>query len=263
MFSKMKKKCNKCGGLKNSSELKRNRHGNPGSVCKKCHAEGAKIRNRKNPRYPLVKRMRHLSKYGISEEEYDTMLKKQGGVCALCRIATGADSRTYSMRKNRRLCVDHDHQTGKIRGLLCSKCNFLLGLCSESLVLFQRAVCYLREHRKSRISRDEMMAGIAHFVASRGTCPRARVGAVIALNSRIISLGYNGALEGEPHCEDIGCIIVNNHCIRAVHAEQNAIAYAARQGISLNGATIYITYPICPHCEKIVKASGIVKVIQV
>lgn len=80
---------------------------------------------------------------------------------------------------------------------------------------------------------------IAKEVASRATCPRAAVGAVIVKDNRILSTGYNGAPAGQPHCEDVGCEIVDGHCHTAVHAESNAIAQAAKHGISVEGATLY------------------------
>ena len=80
---------------------------------------------------------------------------------------------------------------------------------------------------------------IAKEVASRSTCPRAAVGAVIVKDNRILATGYNGAPAGKPHCEDTGCNTVNDHCTTAVHAESNAIAQAAKYGIPLEGATIY------------------------
>ena len=110
---------------------------------------------------------------------------------------------------------------------------------------------------------------IAKEVASRSTCPRASVGAVIVKDNRIISTGYNGAPSGEPHCTDEGCVMENEHCARAVHAETNAIAQAAKYGVSLNGATIYITdamgrkpTPICHKCSQLIKVAGIIRVVE-
>ena len=80
---------------------------------------------------------------------------------------------------------------------------------------------------------------IAKEVASRSTCPRAMVGAVIVKDNTIISTGYNGAPAGEPHCTDKGCIIENDHCVRVVHAEINALLYALKNGASVEGATLY------------------------
>ena len=114
---------------------------------------------------------------------------------------------------------------------------------------------------------------IAKEVASRSTCPRAAVGAVIVKDNRILATGYNGAPEGEPHCEDVGCLMVDNHCQRAIHAETNAIAQAAKHGVSVEGATLYYwdskgRYAQCidelrEHCQKcgqLAQAAGIARV---
>lgn len=80
-------------------------------------------------------RRQNLKSYGLTPEQYDAMLEKQGGVCAICRKAPPAQ---------RRLAVDHDHVTGVVRGLLCTSCNLGLGKFMESLELLRRAVAYLQ-----------------------------------------------------------------------------------------------------------------------
>jgi dCMP deaminase len=114
---------------------------------------------------------------------------------------------------------------------------------------------------------DEYFINIACEVAQRATCPRAQVGAVIVKDHRIISTGYNGAAAGEPHCYDEGCLIENNHCYRAVHAEVNAVAEAARFGLAVDGATLYYWDSLerpesCHNCIQVMKAAGIVKVVD-
>lgn len=111
-----------------------------------------------------------------------------------------------------------------------------------------------------RISRDEMMMRIAAVVSQRGTCVRASVGAVIVLDGRIVSTGYVGAPSGEPHCLDVGCLVLDDGgCVRTVHAESNAIAFAAKSGISTNRATLYCTHAPCLNCAKLILNSGIRK----
>lgn len=108
---------------------------------------------------------------------------------------------------------------------------------------------------------------IAKAVSTRATCPRASVGAVIVKNQRILSTGYNGAAPGEPHCIDVGCEMENNHCQRAIHAETNAVAQAAKHGIAIDGATLYywdsLNRPAesCVKCMQVIKAAGIVEII--
>lgn len=111
-----------------------------------------------------------------------------------------------------------------------------------------------------RISRDEMLLQITQIIGQRGTCPRARVGCLIARNGRILSIGYNGSSPGEEHCDDAGCLMENGHCIRTTHAEANAIAFAARHGIAVEDALLYVTgwdVGSCPTCKKLAKAAGI------
>lgn len=102
---------------------------------------------------------------------------------------------------------------------------------------------------------------IAHVVASRATCPRRSVGAVIVLEKRILTTGYNGAPQGLAHCTEVGCYIVGGHCLRALHAEQNAILQAALNGVSTRGATLYVTCQPCNHCAKMILNAGIQRVV--
>ena len=95
------------------------------------------------------------------------------------------------------------------------------------------------------------------LLSCRSSCNRLHVGCVIVKNNRIISAGYNGFLPGAPH----ESIIVNNHEMATVHAEQNAISDCAVRGVSVNGATAYVTHFPCIHCSKILIASGIKKII--
>src|SRR5690606_5886840 len=74
---------------------------------------------------------------------------------------------------------------------------------------------------------DEYFMTMAHFVATRATCTRRQVGAVIVRDKRILTTGYNGSPPGLPHCSDVGCWIVDGHCVRTIHAEQNALVQAA------------------------------------
>ena len=110
----------------------------------------------------------------------------------------------------------------------------------------------------SRISREDMFLDIAQTVSGRGTCSRASVGCVIVRDARIISLGYNGAPPGQPHCvhregEAPGCEF-------AIHAEANAIAYAARAGISTERATMFCTHSPCLKCAQLMLSAGITQV---
>lgn len=99
---------------------------------------------------------------------------------------------------------------------------------------------------------------VAHIIGHRGTCERLRVGAVIARDSRIISTGYNGAPSGLEHCHHtVDEIKARRGCDNTIHAEQNAIAAAARFGASTDGAQLYVTHMPCLQCAKAIINSGI------
>ncbi len=101
---------------------------------------------------------------------------------------------------------------------------------------------------------------IAERVAQRSTCPRRAVGAVIVKQKRILATGYNGAPSGMDHCVDVGCLMVDDHCVRTLHAEQNAIIQAAQFGVSTEGAEIYSTSSPCLSCAKMIINAGVEKV---
>jgi dCMP deaminase len=102
---------------------------------------------------------------------------------------------------------------------------------------------------------------MAELAASRGTCPRRRVGAVLARGERVIATGYNGSLRGQPHCTDVGCLLVDGHCRRTVHAEMNALLQCALHGSSSLGTICYTTSFPCLDCAKALAQAGVVRVI--
>ncbi|MBI1972188.1 MAG: dCMP deaminase family protein [Candidatus Aenigmarchaeota archaeon] len=112
---------------------------------------------------------------------------------------------------------------------------------------------------------------IAIEVASRATCLRRHVGAVLVKGNRILSTGYNGSPSGGKHCTEVGCLVVKRededgstkeHCIRTVHAEENAILHAAKHGVSTEDSTLYVTAgPPCVACAKNLINAGIKKII--
>lgn len=104
---------------------------------------------------------------------------------------------------------------------------------------------------------DTYFMDIASVVASRSTCDRACVGAVIVRDKRILTTGFNGSPTGQPHCDDVGHLLVNGHCVRTIHAELNAIIQAALHGISLKGSTCYVTHFPCHGCAKALANTGL------
>lgn len=119
----------------------------------------------------------------------------------------------------------------------------------------------------NRPSWDDYFMKIAHDVASRATCIRRKVGAVIVKNKWIVSTGYNGAPMNISHCTDKSCLRSKynvpsgerHELCRGLHAEQNAIIQAALHGVSIEGATIYCTHQPCSICTKMLINSGIKK----
>ena len=101
---------------------------------------------------------------------------------------------------------------------------------------------------------------IAKEVASRSTCDRKHVGAVIVRDKTILSTGYNGSIRGMPHCDDTGHMMENDHCIATIHAEANAVLQAAKNGVRIEGAEVYITASPCWICFKMLANAGIKKI---
>ena len=111
-----------------------------------------------------------------------------------------------------------------------------------------------------RENRDTIGIGMAHLIASRATCLRLKVGCIIMKDGRPISSGYNGVLPDQEHCNSFNCS-TNTACERTVHAEVNAIAFTAKNGISVEGCTLYITHSPCENCARLIIQSGIIKVV--
>ncbi len=108
---------------------------------------------------------------------------------------------------------------------------------------------------------DEYFLKLAMLVSERATCPRMHCGCVLVKDKRILSTGYNGSIPGDAHCEDDGCIIEDNHCIRTIHAEMNALLQCSIYGVSTKGATAYVTNMPCTNCAKALIAAGIVEIV--
>ncbi|MBS9335645.1 deoxycytidylate deaminase [Fructobacillus papyrifericola] len=111
-----------------------------------------------------------------------------------------------------------------------------------------------------RISWDQYFIAQSAILSTRSTCTRRHVGAILVKDHRIIASGYNGAVSGTPHCTEVGDYIVDGHCIRAVHAEQNALMQAASMGIPVEGSTLYVTDAPCVFCTKLLLQAGIQKI---
>jgi dCMP deaminase len=120
----------------------------------------------------------------------------------------------------------------------------------------------------ARPSMDRTLLNIAQVMSHRGTCARAQVGAVFALEGRVLSTGYNGAPAGLAHCvhvsEPLDATVDRTNdpgCVLAVHAEANAVAFAAKHGVSLAGATLYTTLSPCLACAQLLINVGVKRVV--
>ena len=98
---------------------------------------------------------------------------------------------------------------------------------------------------------------IAELVATRSTCDRKNVGAVIVRDRVILTTGYNGSIAGAPHCDDVGHLMTYGHCTRTIHGEMNAIAQAAKNGIIIDNADLYVTARPCWNCFRVIANAGI------
>jgi dCMP deaminase len=118
----------------------------------------------------------------------------------------------------------------------------------------------------TKLSFDEIYMDLAKTLASRSHCVKAQVGSVLTKDTRIISLGYNGPPAGTYNCDEVwpdsGCPRDSKgSCSLALHAEQNAILYAAKNNMSINGATLYVTLSPCISCARVIYTVGIKRVI--
>lgn len=111
-----------------------------------------------------------------------------------------------------------------------------------------------------RASWDEYFMNIAREVSTRSTCDRKFVGAVIVRDKSILATGYNGSIRGLSHCDEDGHLIEDGHCVRTVHAEANAIVQAARHGVRIDGASLYVTASPCWGCFRLVANAGLTRV---
>ena len=111
-----------------------------------------------------------------------------------------------------------------------------------------------------RVSWEEYFMNIAREVATRSTCDRKHVGAVIVRGKTILATGYNGSIRGLAHCDEGGHEMENTHCVRTIHAEANAIVQSARHGVRLENSEIYVTASPCYDCFKLIANAGINKI---
>ena len=148
---------------------------------------------------------------------------------------------------------------------------FILGVLSHSL-FFLLISCYNENNRNryeedikvthNRLAWDEYFAAQALLISNRATCNRAKVGAVLVKDNKVIATGYNGSVSGTDHCLEDGCLMVEGHCVRTIHAEVNAILQGAERGIP-KGFTAYVTHFPCLNCTKQLLQVGCKRVVYI
>ena len=112
----------------------------------------------------------------------------------------------------------------------------------------------------TRADWPEYFMNIAKEVATRSTCDRKHVGSVIVRDKTILSTGYNGSIRGMPHCDEAGHMMENDHCVATIHAEANAVLQAAKNGVMIDKAEVYISASPCWPCFKMLANAGIKKI---
>ena len=239
-------KCSKCGSV---FKLKKKITKTP--RCSRCIYEDSKPKTRA-AKYHLkdkYKEYRHVyylkTKHGISKEEYEKMLEQQDGVCFICR---NPDSR------NHKLCVDHNHITNEVRGLLCHNCNRTLGVLKDDPYLFRSCISYLESRNTifdnyTPPSWDIWFMKHVYLTAEKSKDPSSKIGAVMVRDKRIISSGFNGFPTGVKDLPERYNDRETKYAM-VVHAEENACLTAARFGIVTCGSSLYTQAIPCNECSK-------------
>jgi dCMP deaminase len=114
--------------------------------------------------------------------------------------------------------------------------------------------------KDKRVDWNTYFMRIAREISSRSTCDRKFVGAVIVRDKNILATGYNGSIAGMPHCNEVGHMMDNGHCVATIHAEANAIIQAAKNGVMISGGDIYVTASPCWNCFKMLANAGIKRI---
>jgi len=192
-----------------------------------------------------------LKQYNMTLEDYKRFLDAQGGVCAICKNPP---------LSGQRLCIDHDHISGAVRGLLCRGCNLLLGNLKDSVTITRSAIAYLLRNNKRR-SWDEYFLDIAETVATRSKDPSNHVGAVVVRDRQILATGYNGFPTGVNDTYPERLVRPAKY-LWTVHAEENAILQAGKHGVKTENSSIYVV-PLspCMPCARAIVQAGIKEVI--
>lgn len=109
----------------------------------------------------------------------------------------------------------------------------------------------------NRTSWDDFFMQVAIAVSKRGSCLRRQVGCVLVFGNKIIGTGYNGAIAGDANCDEVGCLMINGHCVRCLHAEVNSVLNSLCYDVSVSGVTAYVTSEPCFACYKVLRQFGV------
>jgi len=142
-------KCKKCGSVKPKDAFHKSKTGlGVRRTCKACAEDNrrARLRTKHGKRAHQSQRLQHV--YGITLDDYDRMFAAQDGVCVICSEPETKMWRGHTGRAAvTRLCVDHDHDTGKVRELLCDRCNKLLGFARDDIDILTKVINYINKHK--------------------------------------------------------------------------------------------------------------------
>jgi dCMP deaminase len=229
-------------------------------------AEWVKLKMRNNQDYVIT---------GIQETEELAILSKKA---TLVTVTADAKKR-FTWLKKRGLDRDPEKQAHfqqyekSYNGALERKATIVIKNTSSLQALQQKVTEFVQDLKKEehhRPSWDQYFLDIAKAVSRRATCDRGRTAVVIVKDKRILCTGYVGSPMGVPHCDEVGHKMkkvihedgrMSQHCVRTSHAEQNALALAARNGVAVEGATIYSKMVPCYTCAKMIINAGIKRVV--
>ena len=167
----------------------------------------------------------------------------------------------------RQILLTKSEAAGPIVVKQSPRATYITSVTSTTYITYSTSITYITSAtyitlNMNRPNWDEYFMELAQVVAKRGTCDRARVGALIVKDNRIIATGYNGSPPGMEHCDDVGHLMIDGHCLRTLHAEENVILQAAVVGgVSTKGATLYTTHSTCYPCLKRAIAVGVKRIV--
>jgi dCMP deaminase len=185
----------------------------------------------------------------------------------------GESALTYDEFLAREALENTDNPAGQQLHATANLADFVLlnnGSQADFLARVERVLAHMPTTNAKRPSWEEYFLEILYAVARRGNCDRGRSGAVLVRDKQVLATGYVGAPAGLPTCDQVGHMFIvryderggtHQHCVRTTHAEANAIASAARRGVNIDGATLYVSMEPCLDCAKLLINAGVERVV--